>query len=132
MTDSFKYYVPMDSYSTPKDLYDKLDLEFHFNFDPCPLDHDLSKWNGLLCDWGSSNFVNPPYRRKLKELFIKKAVAESRKGKICVLLLPVSTSTKIFHEWILPNAKDIRFIKGRLKFSGLKDNFKKDNMIIIL
>ena len=33
------------------------------------------------------------------------------------MLLPVSTSTKIFHEIIYPNAK-IRFLKGRIKFLG--------------
>ena len=45
-----------------------------------------------------------------------KALEESKKGKLCVLLLPVSTSTKIFHEVIKPNAKEIHFIRGRLKF----------------
>jgi hypothetical protein len=51
------------------------------------------------------NFINPPYSRKLKEAFIRKALEESKKGKTCVLLLPVSTSTAIFHDVILPNAK---------------------------
>ena len=64
------------------------------------------------------NFINPPYSRKLKESFVIKAIEESKKGKLCVMLLPVSTSTKLFHEWILPNQKNIRFIKGRVKFSG--------------
>ena len=35
------------------------------------------------------------------------------------MLLPVSTSTKLFHEVIQPNAKEIRFIKGRLPFIGI-------------
>jgi hypothetical protein len=69
-------------------------------------------------DWKERNFINPPYSRKLKESFVIKAIEESKKGKLCVMLLPVSTSTKLFHEWILPNQKDIRFIKGRIKFSG--------------
>jgi hypothetical protein len=64
-------------------------------------------------------FVNPPYSRKLKEAFVNKAIEESRKGKLCVMLLPVSTSTKLFHEVIHPNAKEIRFIKGRLGFIGI-------------
>jgi len=33
--------------------------------------------------------------------------------------LPVSTSTKLFHEHIQPNAKEIRFVKGRIKFIGI-------------
>jgi len=72
----------------------------------------------LKIDWGKSNFINPPYSRLTKEAFIKKAIEESKKGKLCVILLPVSTSTKIFHEFVLPNQSEIRFIKRRLKFSG--------------
>ena len=47
-----------------------------------------------------------------------KAIEVARTGALCILLLPVSTSTKIFHEYIQPNAKEIRFIKGRIKFAG--------------
>jgi hypothetical protein len=93
-----------NNWKTPKELYNKLNEEFHFTFDPCPLNHDMT-WNGLDIEWEQSNFINPPYSRKLKEAFIIKALQESKKGKLCVMLLPVSTSTKIFHEVILPNAK---------------------------
>ena len=48
-----------------------------------------------------------------------KAIEESKKGKLCVMLLPVSTSTKLFHEAIQPNANEIRFVKGRVKFVGV-------------
>lgn len=71
---------------------------------------------------GGCNFINPPYTRKLKEMFVKRALEESKKGKTCVLLLPVSTSTKLFHEIILPNAKRIDFVKGRLKFEQKDEN----------
>ena len=63
--------------------------------------------------------MNPPYSRKLKEAFVTKAIEESKKGKLCVMLLPVSTSTKLFYEHIQPNAKEIRFVKGRIKFLGV-------------
>jgi len=109
-----------DNWATPKALYDKLDAEFHFNFDPCPL-HDgpiAPEQDGLLIPWGTRNFINPPYSRKLKEAFVHKAVEEAAKGKLCVMLLPVSTSTVLFHEWIQPNASEIRFLRGRVKFSG--------------
>jgi len=68
---------------------------------------------------GGVNYINPPYSQKLKEAFVIKAIEESKKGKVCVMLLPVSTSTKLFHELIQPNAKEIRFIKGRVKFIGI-------------
>lgn len=108
-----------DDWATPKSLYDTLHAEFNFDFDPCPLNHDTSKWNGLEIEWGSVNFINPPYSRTLKEAFVKKAIEESKKGKRCVMLLPVSTSTALFHDYIKPNAKEIRFLRGRVKFVGV-------------
>lgn len=105
-----------DNWATPKELYNKLNAEFNFDFDPCPLN---SIFDGLNCDWGKSNFINPPYSKHLKWMFVVKALEESRKGNICVLLLPVSTSTKMFHKVILPNAKEIRFLEGRVRFLGI-------------
>lgn len=105
-----------DNWATPDDFFNELKNEFGFDFDPCPLN---STFDGLAIEWGKSNYVNPPYSKRLKELFVEKAIEESAKGKLCVILLPVSTSTKLFHEKILPNAKEIRFIKGRIKFKGV-------------
>jgi len=124
-----------DDWETPKVLYDELNKEFIFDFDPCPLN---ATFDGLKSEWKNRNFINPPYSRKLKEGFIKKALEESRKGKLCVMLLPVSTSTKIFHEVIYPNA-EIRFLKGRVKFEGINTFGKPvnnkcgmhDSMIVI-
>jgi phage N-6-adenine-methyltransferase len=129
-----------DTWATPKEFYDKLNEKWNFTFDPCPLTHEeiTPENDGLLIEWGTCNFVNPPYSRKLKEAFIMKAIEESKKGKRCVMLLPVSTSTKIFHEHILPNATKIEFVKGRIKFEGIdsKGNKSKgagmhDSMIVI-
>lgn len=108
-----------DNWATPKEFYAELDKEFNFNFDPCPLNNDNKVWNGLNRAWKERNFINPPYSRKLKEAFVKKAIEESRKGKLCVMLLPVSTSTKLFHEVILPENPEIRFVFKRIKFCGI-------------
>lgn len=120
-----------DDWQTPPEFYNRLNDEFNFDHDPCP----LNGVDGLTSEWGQRNFVNPPYSRQLKELFVKKAVVESQKGKLCVCLLPVSTSTKLFHEVILPNASDIRFIKGRLKFLdgfGVRHGTgQHDSMVVI-
>ena len=70
------------------------------------------------------------------DIFIRKAFDESKKGKICVMLLPVSTSTKIFHEVILPNA-EVRFWKGRINFLAngeVNEKYKSgqmDSMIVV-
>lgn len=120
--------IPLkDDWATPKEFLLELEKEFGKMFDPCPLHSDF---DGLEIEWKDVNFINPPYSRKLKEAFIHKAFEESKKGKTCVMLLPVSTSTKIFHEVIYPNA-EIRFIRGRLKFSGLKTAGQMDNMLVI-
>ena len=124
-----------DDWATPNYIYNPLNEEFNFDFDPCPL---FADFDGLTMEWGKSNFVNPPYSRKLKEAFIRKALEESKKGKVCVMLLPVSTSTQIFHEIIYPNA-EIRFVKKRVKFIGVNTKGEKvsnkcgmhDSMIII-
>jgi phage N-6-adenine-methyltransferase len=132
-----------DNWATPKEFYDELNAEFNFDFDPCPLNKEkiTSDKDGLLIKWGKSNFINPPYSRKLKEAFVEKAIEESKKGNLCVLLIPVSTSTKLFHEKILPNAKDIRFVKGRLRFATFDESGKlytpkqsgmHDSMIVVL
>lgn len=108
-----------DNWATPPYVYDELNARFNFNFDPCPLEHDITKWNGLNVEWKERNFINPPYSKDLKTLFILKAVEEFNKGKLCVMLLPVSTSTKVFHDIILANITEpIRFWRGRIKFIG--------------
>jgi len=106
-----------DNWATPDWLYKQLDDEFHFDYDPCPLHCEVDN-SHIFSKWGKSNFVNPPYSRALKEKFIIKANYEAGKGNVCVMLLPVSTSTKIFHDIIYPNA-EIRFLKGRVAFKGI-------------
>lgn len=131
-----------DHWATPQSFLEREVIPIFENnkgkefFDPCPLH---SKFDGLTIEWEEQNFINPPYSRKLKEAFIRKAFEESKKGKLCVMLLPVSTSTDIFHSIIYPNA-EIRFVKGRIAFEGINTFGKKvgkgsapmhDSMIVI-
>lgn len=104
-----------DDWETPEWLLKDIRKEFGEFFDPCPIN---SKFNGLQIEWQDVNYINPPYNQKYKELFINKAFTESKKGRTCIMLLPVSTSTYIFHDVIYPNA-EIRFLKGRVKFKGV-------------
>lgn len=103
---------------TPKDLYDGLDKEFHFNFDPCPF---MSKDKTYLFkDWGTNVFCNPPYSNIYN--FINKALIEIKKGntKVAVFLLPSRTDRDWFHELVLPNYYEIRLIRGRVRFTNDK------------
>lgn len=106
-----------DHWATPPEFYNTLNKEYGFDFDPCP--YMCTEFDGLSIEWGKVNYVNPPYSAQLKEAFVVKALEESKKGKICVLLLPVSTSTKLFHNVIKPNAHSITFVERRLPFIGV-------------
>ena len=115
------------NWKTPKEFYELLNREFQFDFDPCPEDRVIkvfgvlqSKFDGLSMNWGERNFVNPPYDQILK--WMKKAFQESQKGKLVVVLAPARTDARWFHEIALPHAKEIRFIRGRLKFIDPKTN----------
>lgn len=120
-----------DHWATPPHVYFHLNKQYNFDFDPCPLNHDLKSWDGTAVEWGKVNFVNPPYNLKSKEAFVKKAVEESKKGKLVVMLLPVSTSTKLFHETILKAGADVKFCKGRIPFIGINDKGQKVNWHLI-
>jgi len=115
-------------WATPQGTYAELDQEFCFNDDPCPL-HGKG---GLDRAWGKRTFVNPPYGVKngLRN-WLEKGIRESKKGKIIVFLLPVRSDAKWFHDLILPYAKEIRFIKGRLKFGKAKSSAPFGSMVVI-
>lgn len=113
---------------TPEEFYKKLDQEFHFNCDPCPL-HGEQVRDGLACEWGSSTYVNPPYSNS--DPWVEKAIVEMKKGKTVVMLLKADTSTKRFHDLILPNASEIRFVRGRLKFPPYGKPAPFSSMIVV-
>lgn len=102
----------LQTWKTPRELYEKLDAEFHFDTDPCPADPIV---NGMLSTWGKSVFINPPYREIPQ--WITRGLGYWRMGSTVVALLPVRTSTAWFHDLVLPTA-EIRWIRGRLRFEG--------------
>lgn len=116
-----------DNWKTPDNVYNNLNNEFHFDFDPCPLNTN-PEFDGLTIEWKDSNFVNPPYSQIYK--WCKKAYEESLKGKTVVMLIPSRTDTKYWHEYIM-KAKEIRFIKGRLRFGDNKNSAPFPSSIII-
>lgn len=99
---------------TPKELYKRLDDEFHFDFDPCP--HPKPNgFDGLEVEWGKSNYVNPLFigyeSGHGPSAWARKAIAEFEKGKRVVMVFPVD-------KWILRlsdvavevrNLKDVRW-----------------------
>lgn len=80
---------------TPPDLYTKLNAVFVFDFDPCPFPRP-DNFDGLTCEWGRSNYVNPPFgsqmhdgRKKGVTAWVRKAQIEVAKGKGVVMVYPI-------------------------------------------
>ena len=127
MTDNyyFKYkyyskYKCSDSWQTPPDFYDKLNHEFDFDFDPCPL-NDNWVVDGLKIDWGKRVFVNPPYS-DIGSWLVKAREEIFKNSDLIVFLLPVWTDSSWFHDYIYKKCFEIRFIRGLIPF-GLNGVF---------
>lgn len=112
---------------TPKDFYELLDKEFHFNFDPCPLGGKEDGRSTLFCPWaGKRVFCNPPYGPE-----IPKFLERWKEAALAVFLVPARTDTRWFHEICLPYATEIRFVKGRLRFGDGKYPAPFPSMVIV-
>ncbi len=111
---------------TPPELYAELDAEFHFDFDPCP--HPLPEgFDGLTCEWGQSNYVNPPFgsiihrgRKKGPTAWVRKAIEECRKGKRVVLVYPVDKWVLMLMAEILGDHAQVRNL-GDVKWLATED-----------
>lgn len=80
---------------TPPDLYASLHAEFNFTFDPCPYPLPTG-FDGLTCEWGERNYVNPPFgsiihqgKKKGPTAWMRKAITEMEKGRLSVIVYPV-------------------------------------------
>lgn len=97
---------------TPVELYKQLHAEFGFDYDPCPLGGNEDGLSTLFSDWrGRRVFCNPPYGSSVGEWLRRGLEAD-----IAVFLLPARTDTVWFHDVALPNAEEIRFLRGRLQY----------------
>lgn len=120
-------------WETPRELFDELNREFNFTVDLCADENNkkcrrfYSKENdGMKADLtGETVWCNPPYNES--RAWIKKCAEEKA---TVVMLLPVRTDTRAFHEYIYHKA-EIRFIKGRLKFGGGSTSAPFPSMLVI-
>jgi hypothetical protein len=97
---------------TDKEVYARLNDEFRFNFDPCPLGGSIDGTSTLFVSWrGKRVFCNPPYGPGIRPFLERWHEAE-----LAVYLIPARTDTRWFHDIVLPFSREVRFIRGRLKF----------------
>jgi len=114
-----------DKWETPHKIFNQLNQLYNFTLDPACEIHTAKcnrffteLDNSLIKDWSNEIvFLNPPYSRGNIDLFMQKCYEESLKGTKIVALIPVSTSSKWWHNFVWNKAK-IHFYKGRIRFVG--------------
>ena len=124
-----------DVRETPQDFWEAQNEIWNFKLDAAALssnakcadylgpDHPIAAHrNGLLASWdrGGTVWCNPPYSRGEIIQWLAKAYVEAAAGITTVMLLPVDTSTKWFHAYVMPRLAvgDVQFVAGRLSFKG--------------
>lgn len=122
-----------DLWETPQDFFDKLNEEFHFQTDVCALPENAKCENfytpeqdGLVQEWSGTCWCNPPYGRQIAK-WVRKA---SESKATTVMLIPARTDTAWFHDYIYGKA-EVRFVRGRLRFSGAKVNAPFPSMVVV-
>jgi len=136
-------YMPQsitDQWATPQHVFDEWDAKYHFDLDPAAsstnhkcdnwygLDHpDINRRDGLSATWtASAVWLNPPYGRPIAD-WTKKAYDSNL---LTVLLLPVRTDTRWFHEYC--KQFEVTFIRGRLKFGNSKTSAPFPSMVVVM
>ena len=116
-----------DDWITPHGFFATLDREFAFELDVAATVNNAKcdryftvEDDGLSQDWAPSRcWMNPPYGSGIRR-WVEKAWHESTLGALVVGLVPARTDTAWWHDYIEARAA-VRFVRGRLRFSGAKD-----------
>lgn len=128
-------------WETPRHIFDELNREFGFTLDVAASpDNALCERyfseaeDGLAQSWdGEVCWMNPPYGTQIRR-WIAKARMETEvnntKPTTVVALIPARTDTRWWHDHIEGRA-EVRFIKGRLRFSGATINAPFPSCVVV-
>ena len=115
-----------DDWWTPQWVFDMLDQEFGFEIDVCASAENAKcerffsrEDNALDQEWAGVCWMNPPYGRSGDQgiyQWMQKARQSAQAGATVVCFVPARTDTLWWWDHALEG--EIRFIKGRLKFSN--------------
>lgn len=108
---------------TPPALMEKLQAEFNFDHDACPFPKP-EDYDGFQSEWGFATYVNPPFgsilvngKKKGPTAWVRKAIAEHRKGKDVVLVFPTD---KWIH-YLIAEGAELRSY-GDVRWHSTEDN----------
>lgn len=126
-------------WATPQGVFDDLDAEFRFTLDACATTENAKcaewldsadMWSALAKPWNGRVWCNPPYKRGITELWVKKGYEAATQGALVVMLLPARTDVAWWHDYVL-KAAEIRFVRGRLKFGNAKSGAPFPSAVVV-
>ena len=134
--------IPMTSsrqdWETPAKIFEPLRDEFNITLDVCATSSNAKcpyfytpSDDALQLGWNLTKrncWMNPPYGRGIDK-WIEKAYRESLLGITVVCLVPARTDTRWWHDYCIKGT--IRFIRGRIKFVGAKENAPFPSAVVI-
>lgn len=125
-----------DVWYTPQDFFDELHAEYQFETDVCALPENAKcanfftpEMDGLRQVWRGACWMNPPYGRAIGKWMAKAYWSAMQHGATVVCLVPARTDTAWWHDYAMQG--EIRFIRGRLKFGGSKDNAPFPSAVVV-
>lgn len=127
-------------WETPQALFDTLHAEFRFTVDAAAneTNHKCDRWfgqggehrDGLEASWDKEVvWSNPPYGNHIS-WWVAKGFSESCEGATVVMLIPSRTDTAYWHDYVM-RAAEIRFVRGRLRFSGYTVNAPFPSAVVV-
>ncbi len=113
-----------EEWETPPAFYDFVNREFSFELDAAATprnakcDRFLTKVeDGLVTPWNCERvWLNPPYGRGIIAPWMQRAALFGGQGATVVCLVHARTDTAFWHNFVMAHAREIRFVRGRLKF----------------
>lgn len=116
-----------DEWHTPPEIIKALGGHETFDLDPCGptakswtlstakyenAQFALNGGCGLEMEWYGRVWLNPPFNRRTRHLWMKK-MADHNNG---IMLIPAACETDAFYKYVWPKATAILFLKGRPHF----------------
>ena len=121
-----------DEWRTPLSVFEALHAEFGFTVDAAatPTNTLLDRyWTDAMSEqWaGERVWCNPPYSRGQQRQFIDRAPD----AELAVLLLSARPDTRAWHDVIFQFADEVRFVRGRIRFTGAAHSAPFPNAIVV-
>ena len=115
-----------DDWETPAPLFRALDEVYRFTLDAAAsrANRKCDLWlseqeDALRCQWSGRVWLNPPYSRRVGD-WVEHAFDQVRLGtaELVACLLYARTDTAWWHDFVMAEAAEVIFFRGRIRFVG--------------